>query len=74
MTIRFKRICAGLYMNHEYSMSISHEAVWLKSEGRKWVAQWKVTDFPGFPPRKRESKFDTLREAREFLRQLIRGR
>jgi hypothetical protein len=68
--IRFTKICAGLYFNAKWDMVISHEAVWRKDEGRKWVTKWKVAFGPGLMPRERNMKFDYMKDARNHLREL----
>ena len=65
--IRFKKICKGLYMNHDWDFVISRQVVWRKSEGRKWEASW-YESYLGMDRTKRTSQFDTMKEARDFLR------
>ena len=67
--IRFKRICKGLYMNHELGMAMSREAVWNTDEGRKWIATWKVVE-SGLFHSERTAKFDLMSEARAHLNKL----
>lgn len=68
--IRFKRLAKGLYCNHAWGMTISHEAVWNKVDGRKWEATWKITSY-GMSTFDASRKFDTLAEARAFLLGLV---
>lgn len=68
--LTFEKVCKGLYMNTAAKMSISHELVWNKDEGRKWVAEWE-SFYLNISTGKRSQKFDTLAEAREFLKGLV---
>ena len=63
-------VCKGLYMNTSAKMSISHEVVWNKDEGRKWVATWR-NYWLNLDQGERSQKFDTLAEARSFLQGLL---
>jgi hypothetical protein len=73
-TVIFVKICRGLYISHAHDMGLSHEPVWNKHEGRKWVLSWKVTSFAGlFEGNKVTKKFDTMQEARAFANALVKG-
>jgi len=70
----FKKICRGLYISHKYGMGLSHESVWSKYDGRKWVLSWSETSGLGLlTPNKRTKKFDTAAEARAYANALVGG-
>jgi len=71
-TVVFQKVCKGLYMSHEHGMSLSHEPVWSKYEGRKWVLTYGVSTFPGLMAANKVSKkFDTIKEARTYANALV---
>ena len=70
-TIKFRKLCLGVYWNDQYNFSIHHEPVWSAQAGRKWVAEWKESYLGLMMPTKRSLKFDTLAEARAFLTSLV---
>jgi len=73
-TVIFQKIHKGLYISHEYGMGLSHEPVWSKYEGRKWVLTWSVSSFPGLlASNKVSKKFDTIKEARAYANALVKG-
>lgn len=67
--LTFTKVCKGVYMNTAAKMSIDHELVWNKEEGRKWVATWH-SFWLNIDQGQRSQKFDTLAEARDFLKGL----
>lgn len=67
--LTFTKICRGLYTNLAAKMSISHEIVWKKDEGRKWVAHWHQY-WMNMDQGERSQKFDTMAQARDFLKGL----
>lgn len=70
--LHLKRVCKGLYMDHENGFVVDHELAWEKSVGRKWVAEWKESYMGLFAPSERRQKFDTFAEARAFLAGLLK--
>lgn len=69
-TVVFKKICTGLYISHEWGMSLSHEATWYASIGRKWELTWKESHMGLMVPSKQYRKFDTIAEARIYANQI----
>lgn len=63
-TVVFQKIYKGLYISHEWGMTLSHEAVWSKAVGRKWELTWKESYMGLMAPSKQSKKFDTFKEAR----------
>lgn len=69
-TVMFKKICKGLYISHEWNMSLSHEAVWSRDVGRKWELTWKESYMGLMAATKCSKKFDTIADARKFANNL----
>ena len=69
-TLTFTKVCSGLYMSTTEKMSIEHEVSWNKDEGRKWIATWH-NYWMNMDQGARSQKFDTLSEARAFLKGLV---
>jgi hypothetical protein len=70
VSVVFKKICRGLYINHEYGMSLSHEAVWHRDVGRKWELTFQLR-YLMMAPSKHTKKFDTIKEARAYANALV---
>lgn len=70
-TVIFQKVCRGLYMSHERGMTLSHEAVWDRAIGRKWVLTYKVTTFALLEGNKVTEKFNTIAEARARANRLL---
>jgi len=70
--LQMKKLCAGLYMDTRRGFSISHELVWEKHAGRKWIASWK-TSLMGLGGNldEHKKKFDTFAEARAHLQSIL---
>lgn len=69
-TVVFQKICKGLYISHEWGMSLHHEAVWSAAVGRKWELTWSESYLGLMVPTKRSQKFDTIKDAREHANAL----
>lgn len=70
----FQKISKGLYISHEFGMTLSHEMVWSKDIGRRWELTFHITSGMGLmAPSKHSKKFDTMQEAREYANALARG-
>lgn len=67
----FKKIHKGLYINHEFKMTLEHEVSWRISEGRKWIAAWNESYMGLMEPTRRTRKFDAMADARAFLNNLV---
>lgn len=63
-TVVFQKIHKGLYISHEWGMTLSHEVTWFKSVGRKWELTWQESYMGLMAPSKQSKKFDTIKEAR----------
>lgn len=71
-SLKLVRVCQGLYMDHKLGITLDHESTWSAEVGRKWVASWSMESAPGVRPHKVSRKFDTAKEARDFLKDLIK--
>ena len=71
-TVVFQKVHKGLYMSHEYGMTLSHEAVWSRDIGRKWELTFKLSHMGLMEPSKHSKKFDTIKEARAYANALVR--
>jgi len=69
-TVVFQKIHKGLYISHEWGMSLSHEPVWSKDAGRKWELTFKLSHMGLMAPSKHSKKFDTIKEARAYANAL----
>lgn len=70
--LKLKRLCKGLYYDHGNGMTLLHEVMWRKSEGRMWVAKWLAPTLMGLGhPEERSKKFRTAAEARAHLTNLL---
>ncbi len=73
--MQLTRVCSGLYMDTRNGVSVEHEVTWRESESRKWIASWKMYGLGGLGEATvRCKKFDTSREARDFLRKIVSGK
>src|SRR5688572_11223405 len=70
-TVVFQKVHKGLYMSHEYGMTLSHEAVWSRDVGRKWELTFKLSHMGLMAPSEHRKKFDTIKEARAYANALI---
>jgi len=70
-TVALKRIAPGLYMNHEHGFEVSREVFCARGDTCRWTASWLTGNTPGFAPSRTKRKFDSLAEARTFLRGLV---
>lgn len=71
-TVVFQKIHKGLYISHEYNMSLSHEPVWSRDVGRKWELRFQLR-YLMMAPSKHTKKFDTFKEARAYANALVSG-
>ena len=72
-TVVFQKIHKGLYISHEWGMTLDHEATWSRDVDRKWVLTWKESYMGLMAPSQRSQKFDTIGEARAHANALARG-
>lgn len=71
-TVVFQRIHKGLYISHEYGMTLSHEATWSRDAGRKWELTFKLSYMGLMESSTHRKKFDTIKEARAYANALVR--
>lgn len=72
--MKLSKVVKGLYMDTKNGVTLEHEFVWSKAEGRKWVASWKVYGLMGLGAAEtRKKKFDTVAEGLAFLRRIVSG-
>lgn len=72
-TVVFQKIHRGLYISHEWGMTLDHEATWSQDVGRKWILTWRESYTGLMAPSERKKKFDTIGEARGHANALARG-
>jgi len=72
-TVVFQKIHRGLYISHEWGMTLDHEATWSQDVGRKWILTWRESYMGLMAPSERKLKFDTIAEARAHANALTRG-
>lgn len=69
--LSFRRIASGLYINHEYGVTLSRDLVWSKAEGRKWTVKYSVSSYPGLAPNPVERRADSYAEARDIANRAV---
>ncbi len=71
LKLNLKKICRGMYLDHQNDVGINHELVWSKAQGRKWIAHYHTCMHLVGGKNRREESFDTLKEARDFLKGVL---